>query len=214
MREISLAQLNSWLQGKSNMLVCVTGPTGSGKSTFVSNLGASLAYKVALPGRAVRRRPDLLSKVVKSNNPTAAPELEKFVRDYVRKKARQSEGRSLAVDGMPRTIEQVSFCIDLALDYEKTLVFAYLDVDREERVRRLNQRGDNSDKLIMTKRLESDEANLPQVMGRMAQAVFGGRFGYFFIVNTGGICEERQIQPIEGEPLRSDERGSSISEAL
>lgn len=210
MREINLNQFTGWLQGKSNMLVCITGPTGSGKSTLTSNLGTRFAYKVALPGRAVRRRPDLLAKVAKSNNPTAAPELEAFVRNYVKRKASQAEGLSLAVDGMPRTIEQVSFCIDLALDYQKTPVFVYLDVNKDERVRRLTNRGDKSDKILMSKRLESDDATLPQVQGRIAQAVFGGKYGYFFLVNTGGTCEENQIAPIEGEPFGTLESETGV----
>lgn len=183
------------------MCVFATGPTGSGKSTFVGNLGAKLAYKVAFPGRAVRSRPDLLTKVANSSNPTAAPELEDYVRKYVRKKARQSEGRSLAIDGMPRTIEQVSFCIDLALDFNKTPVFAYLDVSKEERIRRLNIRGDKSDAIIMEKRLASDDLQMPHVLARLGQAVFGGKYGYFFLVNTGGTCEERTFDPIEGKPF-------------
>ena len=210
MREITLTQLTHWLQGKSNMILFATGPTGSGKSTFVGNLGAKYAYKVAFPGKAVRSRPDLLTKVANSDNPTAAPELEQFVRNYVRRKARQSEGRCLAVDGMPRTIEQVSFCIDLALDFEKTPVFAYLDVSKEERIRRLSLRGEKSDKVLMSKRLESDDIHLPKVLGRLAQAVFGGRFGYFFLINTGGVCEERQIAPVEGQPYGSRGTGTSI----
>lgn len=196
------------------MCVFATGPTGSGKSTFIGNLGGRFAYKVAFPGRAVRQRPDLLTKVANSSNPTAAPELEDYVRRYVKKKAKQAQGRSLAVDGMPRTIEQVSFCLDLALDFDKTPVFAYLDVPKQERIRRLNIRGDKSDAILMEKRLESDDIHLPQVMARIGQAVFGGKYGYFFLVNTGGVCEERTIEPIEGKPYGFDGDGEGLRKII
>ena len=206
MKEWSLLQITEWLKGRTNVLLCVTGPTGSGKSTFLSNLARELNYATAYPGKAVRRNPVLLARVLDSGNPTASPELEDYIRSYVRKRVEDTpEGASVAIDGVPRTFEQVMFCVDLATDYNKTLVFAYLDVSRSERERRLKLRGEIGDLELMQKRLDSDEINLPTVMSRIVQVVAGGKFGFFFIVNTGiqqdrrAVKREEKIKTPEGE---------------
>lgn len=183
----SLRELLLELESLSNWVAFVTGPTGSGKSTFVSNLQHKLIAWGIHPGKEVRKNPELKKAVLASINPTAPAATETFVRNYVEKKIREirskSPSSSIVVDGMPRTPAQVTWCTDLALKLEKTLIFVYMEAETVERKERLVYRGDAAD--FIAKRIESDDLVLPGVLTRIKQVVLGGKLGHFYHVNTG-----------------------------
>lgn len=186
---INLKILVHEIAALDNFIAFVTGPTGAGKSTFVSNMDhKKLAFGVH-PGQEVRKSQELKKAVLSSENPTAPKATESFVRELVKKKIQSFANRtplfSAMVDGMPRTTDQVTWCVDLSVKYKKRLVFIYMDADPQERRDRLILRGDAPE--FVEKRLVSDDLVLPAVVSRIKQVVYGGKFGFFYQTATGGV---------------------------
>lgn len=180
-------RLIKWMVGKKRMLIFVTGPTGSGKSTIVDSM-AKMGGAVAIhPGKAIRKDPRMMEILLKQNNPSAPRATEEFVRKYVIDRLKTSGERSVVVDGMPRNLVQVNWCVDTSIDYKMTLVFVSVVVPYKCRVERLMKRKQQGDEKLLHKRLKSDEAVIPAVVSRARNVVVGGKFGIFFeIYNRRG----------------------------
>jgi len=174
--------LIEWMKDRRNLLVFVAGPTGSGKSTLVSNMAYYNGMVGVHPGRAVRQNPRMIEILSKEDNPSAPRATEDFIKQHILHRIDKSGNLSVIVDGVPRNLNQVTWCVDTAMNYERELVFVSVLVPYHVRVDRLSKRGQVGDKQLLHKKLEVDEKILPPIIERAKEVVMNGRFGYFFEV--------------------------------
>lgn len=192
--EINNAQdLMKYVAGRKDLLIFVTGPTGSGKSTIVSTLATKLHMKAVHPGKVIRESKNLVDLIAKSNNPSAPKITEKFVRDYVKKKIKKHKDVSVAIDGMPRSYEQVTYCVDTALDFDRTLIFVHVSAPLEIRVKRLLTRDHKGDAELLYKKLGNDEHIFPELVSRIRQVVETGKFGEFYEIYNRRSCDGKEL---------------------
>lgn len=181
----NIAQLAETLAPRIRSLVFMTGQTGAGKSTIASNMARLLGFKLCQPGKMFRQNPELMSKIIQSENPGAPEVTENLVRSYVTdfltSNLIDDEESSIIIDGMPRTCDQVQFCVDISDDFDMSLVFVYVSVPLEIRISRLKKRDvSGQDAELLEKRLRSDLREIPYVIKRIRQVVFGGNLGDFY----------------------------------
>jgi dephospho-CoA kinase len=177
-------KLEEWIRQRSDLVVFVTGPTGCGKSTIVSNIAHATGAVGVHPGRAIRHNPRMMEILSRADNPSAPRETEEFVRSYVLDKMDTAKNRNVLVDGIPRNLSQVVWCVNVALDFKRDLVFVSVHVPYHVRFDRLITRNQEGDKELLHRRLKSDEKVLPEVVERAKQVVVGGKFGYWFEIEN------------------------------
>ena len=185
MVEMSVEQLIEWLNLRRKLLVCITGPSGAGKSTLIKQIVASKRlYHHIAPGQHIRKCKTHMKTVLKSTNPTAVPELEKAVSNYVIYYLKTvSHNYSPIIDGMPRTPDQIKFCINLAQGYNRLVVFVYVHADENTRRDRLfNRKAENLE--LMERRIKSDNDLMPVLFQSMMNWEDTTQKGHLIAVQT------------------------------
>lgn len=159
------ADLVRWIAPQRKFVMFVTGPSGAGKSTVISHLDSMKVSFGIYPGRSVRQRKDLIEKVMNSDNPTACPELEDYIRDYVRSRMDTLlcglPEASVCIDGMPRSRDQIQFALKLAREFDRRPIFLIVYAPEIVRELRLRKRGD--DEVLVRKRMQSDDEVMEEV---------------------------------------------------
>ena len=144
-----------------DLVLFITGTTGSGKSTAIKELEGFVTG--VFPGEHMRKDKALMTRIARSHNPAAPGFCEAFVRSYVEKEA--NVHGHVAVDGMPRSEEQAKWCLSLAKRINKHPIFVVMSADKEIRAKRLHLRGDKAD--IMKARLKHDDQIIQNVLNFM-----------------------------------------------
>lgn len=121
------------------MIVCLMGPTCSGKSTFIQSLLTTNPDTIGAieVGKEMRRRhpPEYF------NGLGAMEHTEKEVWDIFEEQFEANRGkRIILVDGQPRLPSQVDKLIDFASKHLHTLYYLLFNVTKEETFERLQKR--------------------------------------------------------------------------
>lgn len=180
-------------------VVFVTGQVGSGKTTVVEKL-ENFGYGVMYLGREIRSFPDLMRLLNEDNSGELAPTAtEAFVRTSVEEKLK-TDINTLVVDGMPRSVSQVEFCLKVCRSYDRQPVFVLVSAPQEKRRARFALRN-REDDVGNRFRMDQNDVLMKPVVHAIIEAAEKSRWVRFFNVNN-----DEEVVTSHGDNLR---RGSA-----
>jgi len=151
-------------------VIWLTGKTCVGKSVEAERLAKFVNYAVLHTGRACREKFGE-SDMAESENPVTPDMTEDYVRGLVEECFENlSDGDTLVVDSMPRSVSQVAFIKELA-DRNQNVrhKIVYCTCSEEERKRRIAQRAQNpDDEKLINARLRHEDGVFVDVLASLA----------------------------------------------